>query len=68
MVNAVKEMNLPLETVVACATINPARAIGIDDIYGSIEDGKKADLVLLKEDLSLAVVIKDGKILRESEE
>ena len=41
MVNAVKEMNLPLETVVACATINPAQALGIDDVYGSIEDGKK---------------------------
>lgn len=67
MVNAVKEMKLPLETVVACATINPARALGIDDIYGSIEDGKKADLVLLREDLSLAGVIKDGKILRDEE-
>lgn len=65
MVNAVREMKIPLETAVACATINPAKALGIDAVYGTIENGKKADLVLLNEDLTLAGVIKDGKILRE---
>ncbi|MDO4804390.1 MAG: N-acetylglucosamine-6-phosphate deacetylase [Lachnospiraceae bacterium] len=63
MVNAVKEMDIPLETAVACATIHPARALGIDDLYGSIEEGKKADVVLLNEDLTFAGVIKDGKLL-----
>lgn len=64
MVNAVAEMGIPLETAVACATIQPARVLGIDRMYGSIEDGKKADLVLLAPDLTLAGVIKDGRMTR----
>nr|WP_300305362.1 N-acetylglucosamine-6-phosphate deacetylase [uncultured Anaerostipes sp.] len=58
----VREMGIPLETAAACATINPARSLGIDDMYGSIEAGKKADLVLWDKDLNLKTVIKDGKI------
>ncbi len=65
MRTAVLEMNIPLETAVRCASINPARAIGIDDRRGSIEAGKKADVVLLRKDsaLSLAAVVKDGKVI-----
>lgn len=59
----VKEMGLPLETAIACATINPARSLKIDDKYGSMEQGKKADLVLWDENLELKCVVKDGEIL-----
>ena len=41
MRTAVQKMNLPLETAIACATINPARSLKIDDEYGSLEKGKK---------------------------
>ncbi len=60
---AVKEMNLPLETAVACATIQPARSLKIDKEYGSISRGKKGNVVLLDKDLNLKMVIKDGKII-----
>lgn len=60
---AVKEMGIPLETAIACATVNPAKCIGAYDRYGSITAGKKANLVLLNRDLSLKAVIKDGKII-----
>lgn len=40
-------MGIPLETAVTCATINPARSIGIDRQVGSLEIGKYADCVLL---------------------
>ena len=60
MRTVVKEMEIPLETAVACATINPAKSLGIDDQYGSISTGKKADIVLLKDNLDLQLVIKDG--------
>jgi len=56
----VKKMGISLEDAVACATINPAKSIGIDDMYGSIECGKKASVVLLDENLDLAAVFKDG--------
>jgi len=32
------------------------------DTYGSISEGKKADIVLLDEDLELKMVIKDGQL------
>lgn len=60
MRTAVKQMGLPLETAVACATINPARSLGIEAQYGSIEAGKKAHVVLLDQELELVTVIKDG--------
>ena len=56
----VKEMGLPLETAVACATMNPAKSLGVYDEYGSITEGKKANIVLLDKDLELQAVIKDG--------
>ena len=59
----VKTMNIPLETAIACATINPARSLGIDAEYGSIASGKKAHIVLMDQELNVRQVIKDGKLL-----
>lgn len=61
---AVKKMGIPLETAVACATMNPAKSLGEYDQYGSITAGKKADVVLLDKELNLKMVIKDGKTIR----
>lgn len=61
MRTAVKKMGIPLETAVACATINPAKALGEYKDYGSITPGKKADLVLLDSELNLKMVFKDGR-------
>lgn len=63
MKTAVKTMNIPLETAVACATINPAKSLGIDAEYGSIRAGKKAHIVLVDQELNVQQVIKDGKLL-----
>lgn len=60
---AVKEMHIPLETAVACATMNPAKSLGEYDKYGSITPGKNADIVLWDKDLELKAVIKDGILL-----
>ncbi len=59
---AVRDMDIPLAEAVACATINPARSLGVDDRYGSIRPGKQADLVLLDEELRLKAVVKGGRI------
>ena len=61
---AVKEMGIPLEDALLSATLNPARAIGIEDAYGSIAPGKKASFLLLEEDLSIAHIFLRGQRLR----
>ena len=58
---AVKDMKIPLEKAVKCATMNPTKAIGIYDRYGSLEPGKIADVVVLDENLKIRHIIKDGK-------
>lgn len=63
MKTAVKEMKIPLETAVACATMNPAKALGAYDQYGSITPGKKGNVVLLDEELAVKMVVKDGVAL-----
>ena len=63
MRTAVKKMGIPFETAVACATINPAKSLGEYENYGSITEGKKANVVLLDDELNLKMVIKDGEML-----
>jgi N-acetylglucosamine-6-phosphate deacetylase len=58
---AVKEVGLPLETAIKCATVNPAKSIGVFDKYGSLDVGKAADFVLLDKDLNLKGVYVNGK-------
>lgn len=64
MITAVKKMGITLETAVACSTENPAKAAGVYDLYGSISPGKRADVVLLDEDLHVILVLKDGVIIK----
>lgn len=59
----VKQMGIPLETAIACATMNPAKSLGVYQEYGSITTGKKANVVLLNQELELKAVIKDGHLL-----
>lgn len=60
MKTVVKVMGIPLKTAVACASMNPAKCLGIYDEYGSIAPGKKGNVVLLDQDLELKAVVKDG--------
>lgn len=64
MRTAVKKMGIPLETAVACASVNPAKSLGVYGEYGSITPGKRADFVLLDENLEIRAVYKNGKRIR----
>ena len=54
-------MGIPLESAVKCASVNPAKQLGIYDEYGSLAPGKYADIVLLNPDLSINKVMLKGK-------
>jgi len=59
---AVNKMKIPLETAIKCASLNPARAIGLEKSIGSIKPGKAANLVLLDKELNIIRVIREGEI------
>lgn len=42
---------VPLEQALRAASLNPARCIGMDDMLGSITEGKRADVLVLDETL-----------------
>ena len=51
---------------VACASLNPARAIGIDGECGSLEAGKRADIVITDGDLNVKKTIIAGEVRYEA--
>jgi N-acetylglucosamine-6-phosphate deacetylase len=55
---------LPLAEVIRMATLTPAQIAGWDHEIGSIESGKRADLLLLDRDLSIRKVFLAGSEFR----
>ena len=66
------EAGMTPEEVIRAATVTPARMMGIEDLVGTIEVGKRADLIVVRGDPleSISVlgelewVIKDGELRR----
>lgn len=50
------EFGIPLEKAIKAASLTPAKAIGMEQEIGSIEVGKRADLVVLDKNLEIAGV------------
>lgn len=48
------------------ASLNPARLLGVDDQIGSIEEGKKANLILIDDMVHVYRVILEGETVWES--
>ena len=42
-------VGIPLETIFRAATLDNAKAFGLEDQLGTVESGKRADLLLLAE-------------------
>ena len=74
---AALHMNMTIEEIVTALTINAAAAVGRSDTIGSIEKGKKADIIILEYPSIhflpyhaavniVEMVIKNGKIVKEN--
>ena len=59
--NAVRLAGVSLSDAAVSASLTPARALGLADEIGSLETGKRADLVVLDEDLRLVSVMRSGE-------
>lgn len=53
---------IPVEKLIPCATVNPAKYIGVYETKGSIREGKDADLNIFSQDLELCATYIHGNL------
>ncbi len=63
--NLYKNSELELFDAVNCASLNPAKAIKEDDKIGSIDEGKRADLIIIDEEFNVLATVLGGKTVYE---
>ncbi len=63
MKHAVLEMDVPLASAVRAASLNPARSIGVDADYGSLEPGRWGNVILADSMLNIVKIIRKGEVL-----
>jgi len=56
----------PLEEIIALATINPARVLGLDGQKGALAPGRDADLVIFDDDLAVKTTVINGAIVHNT--
>ncbi|HLR20885.1 MAG TPA: N-acetylglucosamine-6-phosphate deacetylase [Tissierellaceae bacterium] len=61
--NMVNYLQVPIHEAVKMASLNPSRSINMDKDIGSIERGKKADLILFDEEINIKDVYLGGKLV-----
>lgn len=61
--NMIKHTGCSINDVFLMASRNPARIIGMDSEIGTIEKGKKANLVIMDEDFNVKKVVLEGKFI-----
>jgi N-acetylglucosamine-6-phosphate deacetylase len=61
-------LNIPVEDVAQMASTNPARLLGVNQDCGSIEEGKRADLVALDGGGNVRLTLIGGRIAFEDTE
>ncbi|MCS7270812.1 MAG: N-acetylglucosamine-6-phosphate deacetylase [Gemmataceae bacterium] len=57
------QAGIPLPQAIHMATLTPARILGVDDAFGSLQPGKRADLVVWNRHLQVEQVYVDGQRL-----
>ncbi|HAD05845.1 MAG TPA: N-acetylglucosamine-6-phosphate deacetylase [Anaerolineaceae bacterium] len=63
LLNFTEAAGIPLEKAILCASLYPARTIGIAHQKGSLEPGKDADLFLMDDDGNILFTMVEGKIV-----
>ena len=63
MRHAAMEMGVPLASAVRAASLNPARSIGVDADYGSLDAGRWGNVILADAQLNIQHVIRKGEVI-----
>ena len=61
--NLVLKCDVAFTDAIDFATINPAKNLKIDDVTGSIEQGKNADLTVLDSNFNVLITIREGNVV-----
>ena len=61
--NFVKFTDHPVQDVIPLMTVNPAKALRMDDRKGMLEVGKDADMVLLDDELNVVMTVGLGRVI-----
>jgi N-acetylglucosamine-6-phosphate deacetylase len=64
--NMVKRVGLPLPWAIQMASLNPARALGLEAHKGSLEIGKDADVILIDEEINVYLTVVQGCVVHDS--
>ena len=65
--NLYDNTELEIYEAVACASLNPAKAMGEDKEIGSLEEGKRADIIIADEKFNVLTTILGGEIRYKGE-
>ena len=60
----VNQVGLPVDKASRMLSHNPARALGVDDEFGAIDIGRRADLVVMDSKLNVVDVMLSGQSIR----
>ncbi len=61
--NLVNKVGVSIEQAVDCATIIPAKTLGVDNAVGSIKVGKKANFAVIDKGFNILLTVREGKII-----
>lgn len=65
--NLYENAGIELYQAVACASLNPARAMKLDGEIGSVEVGKRADLIILDDQFNVSMTMLGGNTVYKGE-
>lgn len=61
--NFIEKVGIPFTKAIDCATINPAKALGVDKVMGSIKVGKLANFTVLNSNYDVLCTIRNGEVI-----
>ena len=56
-----QKLNIPLETIIKMAALNPSKVYGVADRKGSIKENKDADFIVVNDDFDVLATYVEGK-------